>query len=515
MKRPFYAPARAGRRCPGPLLIVAILLLCTVIPGSGYSIASAQGTGWGTSQRISPLGQFAWFPDVAVDVSGGLHVVWSSGSEGYDVVMYTSSTNGVDWSPANDIVALPQVGGAYATRPTLLIDPQGSLHMTFRNADIYHASTPVQLASSAAAWRSTTKITDQGYYSQMAQDSRGTLHIVFSREQSDASCTACSHMFYAHSTDNGLTWAGLTDLSSITGNGIKPQIVIDKKDNIYIAWEQDPAPDANPDGQEQAMFTASYDGGTTWTLSAELTGSGLRARNVALGLDGKDRLMAVFLRLPEDKIYYQVSVNQGQSWTAPQAIAGLWGAWTIYQGRFDDYSMARDSAGALHLICVGRTSADQQSLSLLHLRWSDSVWYSPEPLNSPAGYVPEWPRIAVGEGNKLHVVWFVRDQENLYNSDGGHYQVWYVEGKADAPAVARAPLPTFVPTPTVEAAAQAAAALATKTPVPGFSTEMSNEITDPRMQEIETLKILALTLAPTVMLIGAVILVTRLRRASR
>jgi beta-lactamase regulating signal transducer with metallopeptidase domain len=61
------------------------------------------------------------------------------------------------------------------------------------------------------------------------------------------------------------------------------------------------------------------------------------------------------------------------------------------------------------------------------------------------GDMPEWPRIAVGLGNQLHVVWFVRDAENLFNSDAGNYQVWYASGATDSPALAPVAVPAIPP----------------------------------------------------------------------
>ena len=59
--------------------------------------------------------------------------------------------------------------------------------------------------------------------------------------------------------------------------------------------------------------------------------------------------------------------------------------------------------------------------------------------------MPEWPRIAVGLGNQLHVVWFVRDAENLFNSDAGNYQVWYATRTTNSPAIAPVAVPDIPP----------------------------------------------------------------------
>ena len=61
---------------------------------------------------------------------------------------------------------------------------------------------------------------------------------------------------------------------------------------------------------------------------------------------------------------------------------------------------------------------------------------------------PEWPQMAVSQGNQLHAVWFTRHKEDLYGSDkGAHYQIWYSSETLNTPDVA--PLSLFTPVPTI------------------------------------------------------------------
>ena len=80
----------AGRIFP-VLLVLAGLL----IPASAsYGQTEDPTPGWTEPALLS----YGWFPDVAADASGRVHVVWSSGTTGYDVVMYSSTTDGANGS---------------------------------------------------------------------------------------------------------------------------------------------------------------------------------------------------------------------------------------------------------------------------------------------------------------------------------------------------------------------------------------------------------------------------------
>ena len=54
-----------------------------------------------------------------------------------------------------------------------------------------------------------------------------------------------------------------------------------------------------------------------------------------------------------------------------------------------------------------------------------SSWSPPGVIAAYRGDMPEWPRIAVGLGNVLYVVWFSARCRSLFNSAAGNYRVWY------------------------------------------------------------------------------------------
>ncbi len=94
-----------------------------------------------------------------------------------------------------------------------------------------------------------------------------------------------------------------------------------------------------------------------------------------------------------------------------------------------------DSSGNLHLAAVARVTKEQKELDIVDLVWNGSEWMVPDVITTYDGDVPEWPRIAVNKGNQLNVVWFVRDEAHIWESDKGHYRVWYSNGLAEAASI--------------------------------------------------------------------------------
>jgi hypothetical protein len=82
-------------------------------------------------------------------------------------------------------------------------------------------------------------------------------------------------------------------------------------------------------------------------------------------------------------------------------------------------------------------------VSVYHLTWDGERWSEPGLIAYyPGSAVPEYPKIAVGQGNRLHVVWFVRSGEGTE-----FMRIWYSELGIDAPP--EEPVPTPTPTPTL------------------------------------------------------------------
>ncbi len=562
--------------CSGCWWVSSLLLAAVFTIFSASALPTNAGPlsqTWSEPQLLSPDTQSSWFPDIAADASGRVHAVWSTSlsagiGQAYDVVMYTASQDGVVWPPARDIVALPSKGAV--TRPSLLTDTAGKLHVTYRSYTVYYTQAPADTVGPStllAARQISTP--DNGYFSRTAIDKEGRLHLIYTENIQSLDCQGCFHVFYRQSDDGGLTWKQPLDISVIASGAAKPQLVIDEQDGIHVVWEAGLGGDLgqlSPTFATQIKYTASYDRGQTWstpvqlgslptaaatsepTLAPPATSTPLSrlktpavtntpaaatsaatsappaatavphsAKNVALGANGRGQLVVAWLGLPEDRVYYQVSGDQGHSWSAPQLIDSLWGAWTVYQGRTDDYAMTTDSAGSVHLVLVGRTAEQQNTLSVLHTTWSGSAWDKPEAVTTLTGDVPEWPRATVGLGNHLHLVWFVRDQPHIFGGEGAsQYRVWYAERLLPSPALSPVQLPT-APASAVPSAVVTQSQRVTPGPTPTPSATFPTApqaIATPELvyNESDYLRVVAKSLLPAAAGILLVVVVVRLLR---
>lgn len=484
---------------------------------------------------LSPIAfeRNGWFPDITTDASGRVHIAWSnsviniirSGTEsvrqGYDVVLYTSSTDGINWDSINEIAALRQtvLNNVEVTRPALLVDSANIMHMTYRDINLFYSQVPVQTVNDASTWLEKQQMnnTSLAYFSRTAEDSQGRLHMVYTEDLPTAECLICYHLMYRNSDNHGVDWATEADISIIPTGSAKPQILIDDEDNIHVVWE---AGRGGTLGQltdpTNVMYTVSYNRGESWSTPIEIRApEGERGKNPVIGMDGRGNLVMVWWSLPEDMIYYQVSLDKGLSWLQPQKLPGVVGMWEILQSRLDTYAMATDSAGSLHLVLVARTSLTDVNYRVLHLTWDGTAWSSPETIVSYDGDVPEWPRIAFSNGNQMHVVWYLKPEDFLWTASPDYYQIWYTTARVNAPFVAPQPYPELAsPTPDVPTITPTDELQDTPYPTlpPLNLTLVPEQIGNDTYTEMGQLSVLAVALAPTLLAVGVLLAIVLFRR---
>jgi len=434
-----------------------------------------QQIGWNTPISISPEQVTSWFPDITGDASGRVYVAWAAGTTGFDTVLFTSTTDGVTWSKLNDVAAIRQNGtDSASTRPALWVDTNNFLNLSYVSSTLYYSRAPIITAGSATAWSQPIKLNGNqiAYFSRIIQDSHNQLHLFYTENVASNNCSQCYHLFHRVSTNNGSAWSDPQDISA-DGTGVaKPQVIVDSNGGIYLVWESGVGGGLGQlAGPSVVKFAASYDFGKTWSAPITLSPSSIQeAKDITVGLDGKGNLVAVWLDVPDNTVNYLTSNDSGRTWSRSTPINTISGSWNVYPSKLDDYSIAADSSGVLHLVVIGQLATSEkptptststsastptgpasapspQSLYVLHLTWQGDSWSQPETVATYTGDVPEWPKAAISGGNVLNLVWFVRDQANIWNSDNAHYRIWYARQQLNAPALPIV-IPTLLITPT-------------------------------------------------------------------
>jgi len=459
-------------------MAAAILFCVLLLLQSGNAHAQDVGSPlWSPPQRLSEETLLGWFPDIEADLAGRLHVVWAAPDPAYDIVLYATSPNGMEWTPPRDVIAglLGPNGESYVPRPRMTIARSGAILLGHHglNDDLTLYSSAYDTAETSWGW-SPEDVVDDGYHVQPWIADDGITHLITTKPEGSSLCDQCYTLLYRRRENGDVEWSEPIDVSRNPARGAaKPTMVVDGN-RLFLVWESgldgnrgyvvDPA---------TVYFNASDDNGRTWrrplpldplsalaalpggdgTIAAEgasASASGTLSRNVALGMDGNKTLVAAWWRMPQNEIAFRYSQDGGLHWSAPQTIPGIWGVGIRSMTRQDRYVMTTDGAGRLHLLAVGSRSPDTSELALLHFVWEGMAWSQPESVATSRTDLLEWPDATVRLGNELHVVWHVRPNALVDVENVGTYSVWHSRRMLNAPAQApqelAASLPPAVPT---------------------------------------------------------------------
>ncbi len=440
----------ARSRWAASTTVLLIMILISSFSVGAPRRAVAQGD-WTPPSEISN-DQFGWFPDLAADQNGTIHVIWGSGAidpnvpdpsapeASLDLLRYRSLRDGA-WTPMNDI-AFTCTGG-YTVRNSLAVNADGRLQALVRTCfDLSTVSATTQEAWSALNWTAPLRL-GSSYYNALAADSQGRLHAIYNEmvfgdeEQSKLA----SEIFYRRSDDGGQDWSVRTNLANLSGGDERMQIDVDAQDRIHVVWDHGSDWYLGLDRPEYGIYRRSDDGGDTWQSQIVLGIPGEPIVQTTLGLTLEGNPLVVYRSANQRQIFFQSSPDGGANWMAAEPIPGIQARDPLERG-LDSYSLTVDSANRMHLLIVGFPEASNASIPMLmHLVWDGQRWSAPEIVAQGPNY-PMWPRAVVALGNQLHATWFTYTQAN----DWGDRRVWHSSKQLDSPAVAPAPL-IDLPTP--------------------------------------------------------------------
>lgn len=469
----------------------------------------------------SPRGSNSWFPNLAVDSNGIVHIVWCetfTTTNGELESIYYSAWNGDAWSQYVDIVS-PALN---IRRNSLVIDQHDVLHMTYIDSPegnpyrLGYSSVEATDAFSAANWAPVRFLNDRGvsYFSEISSFG-DTLHVVY-EDTGNASrdCIQCADMFYRRSMDGGFSWEAPIRLKITETGSSRPHISVDQNGDIFVTWDEGWDRLTGVGVPQYGVFMYSQDLGVTWSQPMEIAYPDNSNSQMVVESNGQGGIMLVWRTISPNYpgVYYIWSNDYGQTWTQPATLASFVSREVI--NYFDSYDMATDSAGHIHLLATGHLVASEGQregpAGLYHFEWDGQRWYPPTQVYH-GGLIPEFPRLVIERGNQLHTTWFVRyaafDPRNPS-------EIMYARGVSGAPMLD--PVATMTPTAAVEDEPGNVFIQPTTTPVPVTTPTlepMGFVTTESLYTEFDEYAVLLLSLLPvSIILVVAIIIIRRKQR---
>lgn len=420
------------------LLFLGLFALMLPIQHRVFAQGGDAGGTWSRPVPISRGLPGSWYPSLTASDDGLVSAIWTVTQNGQNTI-YFSQNNGVAWSRPIDIL----IGGLHSD---LRMDGRGVLHLVYGDADaVYSSDAPALEAGAATNWNKPLQLNRQtGQTGDFVVAPDGTLHAVWSEKDKERN----AQTLYGQSQDGGQSWKVYRVIGEQSSQSARARIVRHNNGTLYALWNTLPQ-DTQGEG---IALSISKDNGESWLdIPNTLSFPDEPIRQPALAIDKNNALVLIYNFGVKDETFYQVSTDDGKTWTEQQPIPGLFAA-NPATGN-DYFALATDAAGRIHLVSVGRKSKDQNAPGIYHLVWDGSAWSAPQEIYQQGAFI-EFPDIAVSNGNQLHVVFSTRDRYRLSGNPDSTYQVWYSTLQTDAPAATRVALPTFTPLPTGTAAVE-------------------------------------------------------------
>ncbi len=228
------------------------------------------------------------FPALAVDSQGTLHAVWQDSRGGSNRIYYSRSIDdGLSWS-ANVPVNTSAMGTQAS--PDIAIDPSDVLHVVWEDSrtgstHLYHArSTGVGTFDGAVRVDSGAAGTTQTKCS-ITVASDGHLHVVW---QDTRDVGQGFNIYWATSSTNGTSWPTERRVDDAVGNTAQeePEVAVLSDGTIVVVWQD------RRNGADYDIFSStSTDGGASFPVSVRLnTLTAVDQRRPSLAVDALDRL---------------------------------------------------------------------------------------------------------------------------------------------------------------------------------------------------------------------------------
>lgn len=409
-----------------------ICLALVVLPQAG-AYGQEPDPAWSEPANLSNSSTNSSFPSLAVDPAGGVHIIWSEGTERSSVLFY-SHLLGENWSTPIDVLVTP--GEGPAVQPVLKADSEGYLHAVWIGwGTVYHSSAYAPLAGTAHGWSEPKPLSAESPYTSMpdlAVDPADNLYVVYAELIGSTSGIHC-----VRSTDHGDTWQVSVAIYQNTASSRmvdRARIASGPDGRLHVVWVEFNYPETFP--PIGIRYSYSTDGGASWSQPIPLADGPYDYPGI-VSLAGS-KVHVVWSGTSADRFkFHRWSPDGGRSWSDTWRNLDVGG----YQGW---PALAVDGNQNLHWLQVGTVA--RVGDSLYYNVWNGSEWSPGEVLLPPTASGQNATNVsaAIALGNELHVV--VQSPLNTAKASW-QYEVFYVHRHLDAAGRPAQPLPTLTPKP--------------------------------------------------------------------
>jgi hypothetical protein len=258
-----------------------------------YLIRSKKKTKFKPPVNITPHSGAAFSPRIALASDEALNIVWSDANEPGQRVSFVRST---DQGGSFTDPLLVSGASTAAFDPEIAVDSTDAINVVWQDevsgvsAVMFARSTDGGQTFSMPARVSTGA--GRAIEAQITADSKGRLNVIWVDESSGS-----AQAYYSRSTDNGQTFSDPLNVSDNPGADIHKPVVVVFNDTVYVAFQNGDL-FGEDSGDRQVFLATSKDGGLTFGSPRQVSkadGQCGRAHSPAMVVDSQGLLHIVWI----------------------------------------------------------------------------------------------------------------------------------------------------------------------------------------------------------------------------
>lgn len=383
-----------------------------------------------------------------------LHVVWSERATNSQANGEGNALNYARWEIDRWIVSpdvlVPPSG--IVKEMDIAIDSRERLFIVWsggQSGEIYYSWANASLANSPSEWATPIplpSIQNVGSAPEILIDETGTIYVTFA-----ISLNESRGIYLVKSTDGGNTWSGPISIFNGVAAGWEmvdqPHISRTSKGFLHVIWTRNTLPGGS--GPMALFYSRSDDRGETWT-EAEVVVEDPTMWSQIQGV-GESFVHRMWQETRNDLtvIWFEVSLDNGLTWSRPTNISGL----GTNRG---SAAVVQDDVGRLQVLHL--SEGGSENLILREWSWDGVNLNVGESLNLGSGRLGEGPVIAADVTPRGHLAVIISEmlEDPLNGLSRGEliFTGRTIELAADVQIQLPQPTPeiepTSEPTPTIE-----------------------------------------------------------------
>ncbi len=390
---------------------IGILLGSLLIALASTVAAQSGDDGWSTPVKLYEGQGSVREPALVADQTGALHAFWTYSEEESPSALFYARWDAGAWTQPVDVVAMPGV----LQGPSAVVDQFGRIHLIWQGPGnaLFYSSADVVDATTATGWTSPASMAQSNPHAHIVIDVTGTLHIIYP-------ALVDGGIYYMSSVDGGQTWTSPTLVANpvrVNATSDFTRLAVAPNGDLHVVWTELTLPSGWP--PLGVFYAQSTDSGLTWSEPVEMASDGYLEANIVTVDENEVHVVWNAMGSISGR-YHKWSGDRGATWSETSEFVSR----DLGGGSTGPPGLTVDSIGDVHVVVntydtVQRTGTGEFGAALYSV-WSDSRWLPLVNISSTApDYISinnEESVIAVIQGNQLHVLFFGDETHSLWHT---------------------------------------------------------------------------------------------------